>query len=60
MQDVKLYVQEDHHDIIEDEDGIRVIAVYGDDREQRTERAKRIVACCNFFQGIETEDIPKR
>ncbi len=52
-----LCVDEDHLDIITDQDGLRAAATYGDDRETRRLLAERLVLCWEACRGLTNEQI---
>ncbi|NMG70332.1 hypothetical protein [Parazoarcus communis] len=52
-----LCVDEDHWDIIVDQDGLRAAATYGDDRETRRLLAERIVLCWEACRGLTNDQI---
>lgn len=60
MEGMKLFISDELPDLIVDIDGIRVATSYADNRATRAAICERIIRCWNFFEGTETEDIPKR
>lgn len=57
MNDLMLYVDEDHWDIITDQHGLRAAATYGDDRETRRLLAERMVLCWEACRGLTNDEL---
>ena len=57
MKNLMLCVDEDHWDVITDQDGQRAAATYGDDRETRRLLAERLVLCWEACRGLTNEQI---
>lgn len=57
MKDSPVFVGQYHHDILEDIDGIRVCAIYGDTMEQRKAICERMALCWNACLGKTNEEL---
>lgn len=57
MKDSPVFVREDQPDILEDIDGIRVCAIYGDTMGQRKAICERMALCWNACLGKSNEEL---